>query len=104
MSNEGTFNIEWVAEHKRGERLISRQGRLDPPAPLNCMEFKMVVQYFKDSMHYMARSLYQTCRVHYAESHSNKKINEKYRTGDNAPKHTITLLMECCLIKVKEAF
>lgn len=104
MSNASIFNIEWSTEHRRGDKLISRQSKLDPPAPLNCMKTAMVIKYFRESIHYLALSLYQTVRVHYAESHHNKKISEKYRTGEDTPKHTITLLIEILIIKLKEVF
>lgn len=65
--------------------LISRGVSVHPPSIPNCLSFRCLFKYFRDSIFCVLLSSYHIRRVYYAESNRNKKILERYRIGEPSP-------------------
>ena len=66
-------------------RLIVRGVSIQPPKIPSCLAFHCLVKYFKDSLLCALLASYHSRRVTYAENNKDKKILERYRTGEPAP-------------------
>lgn len=83
----GGTHITWGAEHRDGKgNLISRQISIDPPAPLTCPKIRCLIKFFMDNIRYGLILGYHERRITYAEANRNKKILDRYRTGEPGPR------------------
>ena len=84
----GKLKVTVDAEHRKtnGE-LIARSVTIDPPDQPTCISPKCIMRFMLDSLYIALLSSYHSRRVAYAEANRNKKILERYRTGEPAPKN-----------------
>lgn len=83
---QGGIELTWGAEHLDGDgRLISRQASLAPPPPPSCLTPKCLFMYLGDVLYFVLLANWHQRRVAYAEKNRDKKILERYRTGEPAP-------------------
>jgi len=68
-------------------RLIARSVSIQAPPPPACASIRCMWQFLKEVTFCGLLSEYHMRRVHYAEKNRNRKINQKYRTGDDAPEN-----------------
>ena len=68
-------------------RLIVRLFSIQPPPPPQCMAFKCMVKFFKDTLLSALLASYHRRRVFYATTNRRKKILERYRTGEPSPQN-----------------
>ena len=66
--------------------LIVRTYSIQPPAPPQCLSFKCLWQFFRDTIFCALLSTYHQRRVAYATRSRDKPILERYRTGEPSPK------------------
>ena len=85
MNTQSGLLVSWGAEHKSGDRLISRQASIEPPAPPQCIRPSCLIKYVWETLTYTLILSYHARRVAYAESNRNKEILERYRTGEPSP-------------------
>lgn len=83
----GGIRISWGAEHRDKQgKLISRQLSIAPPLTPTCLTPRCLWRYLIDCLTYALIASYHRRRVAYAEANRNKKILERYRTGEPSPK------------------
>ncbi len=85
MTTQAGIDIKWGAEHKAGDRLISRQVSIEAPAAPTCIRLSCLVKYLRDALLFALVAVYHQRRVGYAESNREKEILERYRTGEPSP-------------------
>jgi NAD-dependent SIR2 family protein deacetylase len=68
-------------------RLIVKSVAIQPPPPPTCISLSCLFKFIKDSLFIALVSSYHTRRVEYAQENRNKKILDRYRTGDIAPEN-----------------
>ena len=85
MTSQAGIDIRWGAEHKAGDRLISRQVSIEAPAPPHCITLPCLIKYLRDALLFALVAAYHQRRVGYAESNREKDILERYRTGEPSP-------------------
>jgi len=86
--------VVWEAEHKDGlGNLITRQVSIEPPLPPTCIRLACLARYLKDALVFALICSYHQRRVAYAEANRNKKILERYRTGEPSPRNLIGALI-----------
>jgi len=66
-------------------RLIVRTYSIRPPLPPQCLSFRCVWRFFKNSLFVLLITAYHAKRVAYATQNRNKEILERYRTGEPSP-------------------
>lgn len=86
-SNAATgLRVQWEAEHRKADgTLISRGMSIIAPDPPQCLSFKCLGKFMRDSLFCALLSSYHSRRVAYAEANRNKKILDRYRTGEPTP-------------------
>ena len=67
-------------------KLIVRHCSVRSPNPPTCLSFRCLWNFVRDSIYIALLANYHRRRVSYAESNRNKKILERYRTGEPSPK------------------
>ncbi len=67
-------------------RLIAKTFSVQPPDPPQCLSFRCLRQFFRDTLFCALLSNYHRRRVAYAEMNRNGNILERYRTGEPSPK------------------
>lgn len=83
----GGVRIQWGAEHRdKNGNLITRQISIEPPEAPTCLSVSCLVKYVRDAIFYALVCNYHTRRTAYAEANRNKKILERYKTGEPTPK------------------
>ena len=89
MAQTGSgIGITWGAEHRDGDgNLITRQVSINHPAPPKCIRPKCLIKYLWASLTFALIASYHARRTTYAENNRNKKILERYRTGEPSPKN-----------------
>jgi len=81
-----SIGIKWGAEHRDGKgNLITRQVSVEPPAPPACIKPSCLIIYLKDALLFALVCSYHARRVAYAEANRNKRILERYKTGEPSP-------------------
>ncbi len=80
------IDIKWGAEHKAGDRLISRQVSIEAPEPPRCINLSCLLKYLRAALLFALVAVYHQRRVGYAESNREKEILERYRTGEPSPR------------------
>ena len=81
------IKITWGATHRdKDGNLISRQVSIEAPNSPTCITLPCLWRYLIDSLIYTLVASYHQRRVIYAEANRNKKILERYRTGEPSPK------------------
>ncbi len=65
--------------------LISRQVSMTPVEAPKCLRFSCLIKYLGDALLYALVANYHVRRITYAEINRNKKILERYRTGEPSP-------------------
>lgn len=86
--------ITWGAEHRKVDgTLIVRMCSAEPPKPLTCLKISCIIKFIGDCLRIALVSVYHERRIAYAEKNRNKKILERYRTGEPAPKSIIMALI-----------
>ena len=84
----GRLRVYYHVEHRDGKgKLISRSVDVQSPDPPNCLNIKCLYRYFRDCLFATLLASYHSRRVAYAETNRNKKILERYRTGEPSPKN-----------------
>lgn len=68
-------------------RLIAKTFSVQPPTPPQCGSPKCLFKFMKDTLFCALLSNYHRRRVAYAEANRDKKILERYRTGEPSPKN-----------------
>ena len=68
-------------------RLIVKTYSVQPPKPPQCVRPSCLFKFVMDTLFCALLSSYHTRRVHYATINRNKKILERYRTGEPSPKN-----------------
>lgn len=82
------FKMTYYAEHRDGEgNLISVACDIQPPNPPQCLSFKCLARFMYDSLFVALLASYHRRRVYYAEHNRQKKILERYRTGEPSPEN-----------------
>ena len=66
-------------------RLIVRTTSVQSPQPPRCVRPSCLFKFFRDTLFCALLSAYHARRVHYATINRNKKILERYRTGNPSP-------------------
>jgi len=90
----GGVKVTWGAEHRDADgKLIVRMCSLETPKPLTCLKIKCIIGFVGDCLRCALISVYHQRRIVYAEKNHNKKILERYRTGEPAPKSIIMALI-----------
>ena len=79
-------------------RLIARSVPIEAPPPPQCVTPRCLFGFFKDVLYCSLLSTYHKKRVEYAEKNRHKRINDKYRTGMNAPANIPQAIIE--IIKI----
>lgn len=77
--------VSWGATHRHNGKLVVRLVSIDPPKAIECLRFSCLWNYLIASLSYTLVLLYHKRRVAYAESHRDKDILERYRTGEPSP-------------------
>jgi len=65
--------------------LIVKTYSIQPPAPPQCIRVRCLWQFSRDTLFCALLSNYHQRRVTYAQVNKNKKILERYRTGEPSP-------------------
>lgn len=87
-------SVSWGAEHRKGNgELIVRMCSVAPPKPLTCLKWSCFWDFVFDSIRWGLISSYHARRIAYATENRNKKILERYRTGEPAPKSIIMAIV-----------
>jgi hypothetical protein len=88
VKSYGGVNATFSSEFRDiNGNLIVRMVSLTPPKPPACINPVCLARYVWDGLTYAAIALYDSRRCHYAaNSRLNKKILERYRTGDPMPR------------------
>ena len=117
-ATSGGSVVDWGAEHRSGDRLISRQAMMqkpkipDPPEPPECTKDECIKAYIKEYIKwqqecreiwglYNCQLNYHSARVAYAGKARNIEIPERYRTGDPMPQTIGEAIKETTLLQVK---
>ena len=88
------IKVTWGAEHRDANgKLIVRMCSLDTPEPLTCLKIKCIISFMEDCLRTALISMYHQRRIAYAEKNQDKKILERYRTGEPAPKNIVMALI-----------
>ena len=66
-------------------RLIVKTYSIQPPNPPQCLSFRCLYQFFRDTLFCALLSNYHRRRVAYATGNRNKDILTRYRTGEPSP-------------------
>jgi len=81
------LGVTWGAEHRDGKgNLITRQVSIDPPATPTCIKPSCLLRYLFNALVYVLICSYHARRTAYAEANRNRKILERYRTGEPSPR------------------
>lgn len=84
----GRITTVWGAELRDGAGdLIVRDVSVQPPKPPNCAKPHCIYEFMKDSLFAMLLHTYHARRSYYAQENRNKKILERYRTGEPSPEN-----------------
>lgn len=82
----GGLQVHWGAEHRLGDRLISRQVSIEEPPVPQCIRPSCLKRYLLDALLYALVASYHARRIAYAEKNPDKDILERYRTGEPSPR------------------
>jgi hypothetical protein len=83
----GGYKVIWGAEHRKADgTLIVRMCLIEPPEPLTCLKVQCIIKFMRDCLKTALVSMYHQRRIFYAETNRNKKILERYRTGEPSPR------------------
>jgi len=84
----GQVRVYYKAEHRDPHgNLISRCADIQAPDPPTCLKLDCLFRYFRECLYAALLTSYHARRVAYAERNKNKKILERYRTGELSPKN-----------------
>jgi len=81
--------------------IIVRSLPIQPPEPPQCVKFKCLWKFFLDTLFCSLESTYHGIRCEYAQKNKDKKIPEKYKTGNPRPKNIKQAIIAIIKLKLR---
>ena len=102
LISKGSVKSVIEAEHRDGKgNLIARSISIQAPSPPDCFRFSCLWRFYAKVVLCWLLSLYHCKRVVYAEKKRHKKIQIKYRTGENSPENIKQTILEIIKLSIR---
>jgi len=86
----------------QGRLIVKTTAIQAPPAP-QCLKFNCLFRFFRQSLLCALLSSYHRKRVAYATHNRNKKMPERYRTGNPSPHTILQAILENIKISLRRS-